>query len=394
MFSVEKNELMTPEVKTSIFYFTVFMSGGAANAYGGIWFENQGLSADQIGMISSVPLVILLLLNVFVGRLADRASDWKQVIILGSVGAALSPFGLLISNHFMNILLFWSLAVISQSAIVPVVDAAAMRVTVRRGTDFGAIRAWGTVGYVVAIFATGLLVSWLGGNIFVGLFVILGCLRAVASLLLPQFRAPEKVATIHGAATQFSHLMKPWLLVPLVAWAMIFSTHLVLNAFQALIWKQQGFDESTISFLIGLGAISEAAMFFAFKHFGNRFEPRHLMVVSGVVATLRWIAMAYAPNVYFLVPLQLLHSVTYAMGFLGCMRFVTKWTAEDMAAEAQGFAVVVQQVMGIFMFTIFGRLITNFAAQTYFASAAMAALGTLMVLFALKLELPKAPVTS
>lgn len=370
------------------------MSGGAANAYGGIWFGNQGLSADQIGMISSVPLVILLLLNVFVGRLADRASDWKQVIILGSLGAALSPFGLLISNHFLNILLFWSLAVISQSAIVPVVDAAAMRVTVRRGTDFGTIRAWGTLGYVLSVFVTGLLISWLGGNIFVGLFVVLGCLRAMASLLLPQFRAPERAAVVHGAATRFSHLIKPWLLLPLVAWAMIFSTHLVLNAFQALIWKQQGLDESTISFLIGLGAISEAAMFFAFKKFANRFEPRHLMVVSGTVATLRWIAMAFAPNTYVLVPLQLLHSVTYAMGFLGCMRFVTKWTAEDMAAEAQGFAVVVQQVMGVIMFTIFGRMITHFAAQTYIASAAMAALGTLLVLFALKLELPKAPVSS
>ena len=234
----------------------------------------------------------------------------------------------------------------------------------------------------------------MGGNIFMPLFVGLGLLRAGASLLLPQFRAEEKQAIMHGAATKLKHMLKPWLLLPLLAWAMIFSTHLVLNAFQALLWKQQGLPENVSSALIAVGALSEAAMFFAFRRMASRYSPRRLIMVSGAVSVLRWIAMAYSPNVYLLVLLQLLHSVTYAMGFLGCVNFITKWTAEDMAAEAQGFAVVLQQILAVFMFTVFGRLTANYGPGAYFASALMAALGFVVVVYSMSLEMPKAKATS
>ena len=48
-----------------------------------------------------------------------------------------------------------------------------------------------------------------------------------------------------------------------------------------------------------------------------------------------------------LVPLQLLHSVTFAMGYMGCVHFIANWTSEDIAAEAQSFFQVLQQAMAV-----------------------------------------------
>ncbi len=101
---------LTPERRATNFYFSIFMGSGAATAYGGIWFKDQGLDAGQIGIIGSLPVFIILLINVFVGRLADRASDWRQVITIGAVLSGVITIALFFSHGFLPILLIWTLA--------------------------------------------------------------------------------------------------------------------------------------------------------------------------------------------------------------------------------------------------------------------------------------------
>jgi PPP family 3-phenylpropionic acid transporter len=259
----------------------------------------------------------------------------------------------------------------------------------RRGTDFGAIRAWGTIGYMSVILATGYLVVWFGGEIFLPLLVGLALLRGVAALGLPKFRVPMEERAPPTGATHLLQVMKPWFLLPLLGWAMVFATHLILNAFQSLLWKQQGISEDVIGALIALGALSETAMFFASKRFAGRFSARNLILLSAAVSVARWVAMSFSPGVEILFGLQLLHSVTYALGFLGCMHFIANWTSEDIAAEAQSFSVVLQQGMAVLAFTAFGWLAGSWGAQAYLASAAFAALGGLLVWVSLRLQQPK-----
>jgi MFS transporter, PPP family, 3-phenylpropionic acid transporter len=383
------NPPVSPERRLSLFFLTQFMSGGAAAAFAGIWFTGKGLSAEQIGMINSVPVFVLLMLNLVVGRLADRAEDWRQIIVLGSLAAAIVPLGLFFVQDFWGILLFWSLSVISQSLVVSVADAAAMRVARRNGTDFGAIRAWGTIGYLLVIVITGYLVQWLGGGAFLPWFAGLAILRGLVSLTVPKLRAPKGMAVAQGAA-KLLHVMKPWFLLPLFGWSMVFATHLILNGFQSLLWSQQGISTSAIGILIALGALSETAMFFAFKRFSGRYSARKLILLSSVVTVLRWIAMAYSPGVPILFGLQLLHSITFALGFLGCMNFIANWTSEDIAAEAQGFFTMLQQGTAVVAISGFGWLAGHYGAKAYLASAAFAAVGAVLVYLSIRLQPPKA----
>ena len=386
----EARTRLSPEWRATGYYFTAFMTSGAATAYAGIWFQGQGLSGSEIGLIGSVPVFIMLVLNLVVGRIADRASDWRQVIAIGALLGGIIPVGLFFVHGFVGILLVWTLAAIPMAAIGPVADAAALRLTKRRGTDFGFIRAWGTVGYMVAIVITGQIVTMLGGGAFLPFFVGLALLRGVVALQLPNFRAPKEERTLAATgAMRLREVMKPWFLLPLVGWSMVFATHLVLNSFQALLWKQQGIADLTIAILIALGAASEATMMFAFRRFAGRFPARWLILVSAVVAALRWVAMGFAPDVAILVPLQLLHSVTFALGFMGCVHFIANWTSEDIAAEAQSFFQVLQQVMAVIAVTAFGWLSDAYGVHAYFASAAFAAVGGGLIFLSMRLMAPK-----
>jgi PPP family 3-phenylpropionic acid transporter len=286
--------------------------------------------------------------------------------------------------------LVWTLAALPVAAVGPVQDAATLRMTRRNGTDFGFIRACGTVGFLIVVAITGPLVSWFGAGAFLPFFVVLALLRGGTSLGLPNFRAPRQVLTLAtGAASRMREVMKPWFLLPLVGWSMIAATHLILNGFQALLWKQQGLPELDISLLIALGAASEATMMIVFKRFVGRFPARLVILISAVASTLRWVAFGFAPDIPFLIVLQLLHSVTFAMGYLGCVHFIANWTSEDIAAEAQSFFQVLQQGMGVVAVAGFGVLAGIFGYHAYFASAAFAAIGAAMIFISMRLMQPK-----
>jgi len=75
-------------------------------------------------------------------------------------------------------------------AVVAGLDAAALRMSSRDGIDFGRLRAWGIVDFLVMMVGTGCVALWFGPMAFLPLFVGIGVMRALVALGLPAFRAP------------------------------------------------------------------------------------------------------------------------------------------------------------------------------------------------------------
>lgn len=385
--------ILTPELRATVYYFIQYMPGAVVTVYGGIWFADQGLSAGEIGILNAAPTLIMLLLNVVVGRIADRAPDWRGVIVIGCVLAGLLPLLLFFVSGFGGILIVWTLLSLPAAAVGPVTDAATMRMTRRRGSQFGPIRAWGTVGYMFMLVATGYVVVWAGGAIFLPMFVGLSLLRTLAAFQLPRFRGPEGTKAPEpsqaGAARRLGDAMRPFFVLPLVGWSMVFGTHIVLNAFQALLWKEQGFDAGIIGPLFAVAAIAEAALMFAFAPFARRFSARSLILASAIATVVRWACMALQPDIPFLIPLQALNAITFALGYLGCMTFIANWTSDEIAAEAQGFFQMLQQAMSVIALVAFGWLTGMMGAKAYFVAAGFALFGAGLIFASIMLHAPR-----
>lgn len=388
----EDRGIFTPELRATLYYFIQYMSAAVVTVYGGIWFAGQGLTASEIGILNALPVLIMLALNVLIGRIADRASDWRTVIVIGGLLAGVLPLALFFVSGFWGILVVWTLLSLPAAAVGPVMDAATIRMTRRRGSQFGPIRAWGTVGYMVMLVVAGFIISWLGGGIFLPMFVGLSLLRTLAAFQLPRFRGPEGKARAvqhSGAARRLRDAMQPFFILPLVGFSLVIATHNMQNAFQALLWKEQGFSADLIGPLLAVAAIAEAALMFAFGPIARRFSARTLILASAGGAVIRWILMGFEPGVGLLIPLQFFHAVTFALGYMGCLHFITNWTSDDIAAEAQGFFVMIQQSMNVVTLAGFGWLIGAIGARAWFIAAAVALIGAGMILASIVLHAPK-----
>lgn len=390
---------LSAELRASLFHFTVYLGTGVGAVYFAIWLSGKQIPPDQIGIINAAPVLVLLAINLFIGRLADRAGDWRTVILILSLIAGAVPIGLFLVDEFWGILLVWTLCAVSAGAIPPVIDAASVRLAQRNGSDFGAMRAWGTVGYMAATGLTGAIIFWFGPGAFVPFFVFVSLLRAGLSLQLPRFRgasgpaetspprAPNpSTATRPDAARTLRAAMTPWFVLPLIAFALINATHVLLSIFVALVWYEAGVPEATIGQLIAVAAAAEALMMFVWRRVGRRVTARQMMLASAIVVVLRWVAMGFSPPVEVLFALQTLHAITFALGYFGLVHFIANWTGEEIAAEAQGFAFVLQQAMAFIALLGFGFLFERAGISSFFVVAGFGGLAALCLLVSLRLK--------
>ncbi|HEV7278530.1 MAG TPA: MFS transporter [Devosiaceae bacterium] len=377
----------SPVARASAFYFVFLLTAGVSNPYLAIWLTSKGISPSGIGIINAMPFLTMILLNQAIGRIADKAGDWRSTIVIGSILAAFAPVALFFVNDYLGILVVWVLVVVPFQAIAPVADAATIRLTRRVGAEFSLVRVWGTVGFVIMTIVGGVLLERYGEGMFVPLLVVAGLLRALLSLQLPLFRAP---ATEGGeetsvrrppnplVATRLRQVWRPWFLLPLVGVALLHGSHMMQMAFGALIWQQAGVPASIIGPLWALGPAGEVVVMLFFARLARRFSARHLILVACLVAVVRWIGFALEPPLWGLALLQFSNMLTFGLSYLGVVNFVANWTSDDIAAEAQSFFTVIRLVVQVVALTGFGFLTAQFGAGAFYGASAMAVAGAML----------------
>jgi PPP family 3-phenylpropionic acid transporter len=383
----------TPEMRTGLYYAAMFLPAGVSTLLLPIWLDGRGIGEEQISIVSATPIMIMIGLNLFVGRIADRAKDWRGVIVAGSLVSAVVSLGFVFVDDFWGVLLFNTLVVIPIMAIEPVIDAAAIRMTRRRGTDFATVRIWGTFGYIAMTATAGLLFGWLGIAVFVPLFIATCLMRGAAALPLPFFRAPENaqsavapLALSPDTAMTLRQVFRPWFILTLAGTALLQASHMLMISFGALLWVRAGVPEAALGVLWIVAPVCEIVTMLFFSHFARRFSARHLLLAACIGGVIRWTGMAMATEIWQLALLQGLHMASFGLAYMGILNFIANWTDEKIAAEAQSFYVVLRQVASVAALLLFGSLVSRLGLESFYAGAAMAAAGAVMVFASLAIK--------
>lgn len=386
----------TPEMRTGFYYAAMYLPAGVSTLLLPIWLDSRGIGEEEIGIISAVPILIMIVVNLFVGRVADRAKDWRSVIVAGSLISGGVSLGFVFVDEFWGVLLFNTLVVIPIMAIEPVIDAAAIRMTRRRGSDFARVRIWGTFGYIGMTALTGWLFGWLGIAVFVPLFIATCLVRGGSALPLPLFRAPEghqvvpvPLALSPDMATTLKQVFRPWFILTLSGTALLQASHMLMISFGALLWMRAGVPEAALGILWIVAPICEIVTMLFFAHFARHFSARHLLLAACVGGIVRWAGMAVATEIWQLALLQSLHMATFGLAYMGIVNFIANWTSEEIAAEAQSFYVMMRQIASVAALVLFGALVSHLGLASFHAAAAMSGLGAAMILVSLAIKRTK-----
>lgn len=376
-------------VRLSVFYGTLFLSVGLLGPYWPVWLESRGMGPSQIGLLMAISFLTRTITNPAIGALVDRRGDRRRpMLVLAAM--SLGAYAL-----FWPAQGFWPLAALtilaagSFTAIMPLGDSLTLLASSEGRLDYGRIRLWGSLSFIVA--------STIGGAVIerhpkdVLLWLLSATLAALigACAMLPGGRVAggrvangldRPIATGPGGERALRRLAtQPVFLLFLAAASAIHISHLVYYGFGALHWQAAGLSLDTIGLLWAEGVLAEVAVFAGAAVLLRRVSPPRLLALAGLAAALRWTVLGLTAEPLALVLVQSLHAFSFGACHLGAMHFIAAAAPRSASAGAQALysSLATGLLPGIGMLGA-GRLYSTFAGAAYLISAAVALIAAVL----------------
>jgi len=372
--------------RLSFFYIAVFLFVGVGLPFWPVWLADRGITAAEIGILLSLSGWTKIVGNPLIAQLADRRGDVRVVLIAAAV-ASLATFALFgVVGGFWPFLVVTTISSLGISALTPLSDSLTMRMVATHGIDYGRVRLWGSLSFILAGLAAGWLIA--GHSPAIVLPLLLGCLALtlLAAVTLPAARGP--VGTVSLAAW-LQLLRDRRLLLFILAAGFIQASHAMLYGFGSLRWLAAGYGEDAVGLLWAIGVVAEVILFAFGGVLVRQLGPVGLLLLGGAAGILRWVLFALFTNLSVLVLVQLLHALTFAGTHLAAVYFLVRRAPAGLAAMAQGLygAIAWGGLFGLAMLAS-GTLYAAFAGAAFHAMAALCLVGVFCALMLLERDRP------
>ena len=361
------------------FYGAIFLLIGVFLPFFPVWLKSTGLDEVEISFILAAPLMSRLIFTPIISFLADQLGDRRFVLIGLTWGSLVSLAAFVPAQGFWSLLLISTIFGIFWTSIMPLTEAIAMSEVKLQGLDYGRIRLWGSLTFIVASLGGGFLIDLWGNRIILTMMLTAMLVTLLGAYALPrgsdkkQMEKATPLPPIHWRDALALMRSKLFLLF-LMTSASIQATHAIYYGFGTLHWQSLNIAAGMIGALWAVGVIAEVSLFAWSKPIIERFGPTNLLIFAALGALVRWTMTAFDPPLALLFLVQILHAASFGAAHLGAIHFIARAVPEHYSATGQGLysAFAMGVIMGL-MTMLSGALYASFGSYAYLAMSALAA---------------------
>ena len=297
--------------------------------------------------------------------------SWGSLFSLAAYLPLYNFWPLLMASVIFGI--FWT-------SIMPLTESIVMTEVKLKGLNYGRMRLWGSLTFILASLGGGLVIDRYGEETILYLMLAAVTITTISVYSLPrndpqkQMEKATPLPPIHWRdALQL--MRSPLFILFLLTSAGIQATHAIYYGFGTLHWQSLHIATGMIGALWAVGVIAEVTLFAWSKPLIERLGPTRLLIVAALGAIVRWTLTAFDPPLGLLFVVQALHALSFGAAHLGAIYFIARAVPENCSATGQGLYAAVSMgiVMG-FMTMISGRLYTQLGPHAYLVMSALALL--------------------
>ncbi len=331
-------------VVAKIFYFVFWGALGCIAPFFNIYLERQGLSGVQIGWLGSVAPLIALIANPFWGALSDRWQVHTWILALCTLAAGF------ISLLFIPVTGFWPLMAVVivlfffRSPIPAIADSAVMAMVNRTGGSYGRQRMWGSLGFVVASYGLGRVVTvdsldlifWLQG-------LLLGIILFILAFMLPIERFSGRVNILGGMRTLGKQPSYIGFLLAMVLSGMGSAGYINFLGLHVL---DLGGNGAQIGLAYAASAATEIPIMFMGARWFARYAHATLVTVGLGAFVLSWVIVGFAPTPAAVIGGVMLVGLGFGTFWVAAVGFASERAPAGMGATAQATLGAAQAGLG------------------------------------------------
>ncbi|ALB55860.1 Probable 3-phenylpropionic acid transporter [Cronobacter universalis NCTC 9529] len=338
-------------------YFTYFFSYGIFLPFWSVWLAGVGVAPETIGLLLGSGLIARFLGSLL---LAPRVKDPSRLVFALRLLALLTlVFALGFWFGHQTAWLFVVLVGFNLffSPLVPLTDALAATWQRQIAMDYGRVRLWGSLAFVIGSALTGKLVSVYDYRAILAL-LSLGVASMLIGMLLKPSVMPQGEARHNEAAgwpVWRKLMIENWRFLACVS--LLQGAHAAYYGFSAIYWQSKGYSASVVGYLWSLGVVAEIIIFALSKRLFSRFGARDLLLLSGVLGIIRWGLMGWTTALPWLIVAQILHCGSFSICHLAAMRYIAAREGSEVirlqsvySAVAMGGGIAVMTVFAGFLY--------------------------------------------
>ena len=314
-------------------YFLYFGVLGIFLPYFNLYCYNLGFSGLQIGVLSGLRSVALVLFPLIWGMLADRLNIRRPIYILCNAVSTAIWVMFLFTAEFWPMLIITVFYGMFYAPIISFLEAVTMDVLGAEKKSYGRIRAWGSISFIVMVLVLGKIIDLYSVDIILVLILAGSLMLAAISVAIPAIQAPKKDLLTPGAGS----LLEKRVIVFLFCAFLMLVSHGAYYGFFSIHLADLGFGSTFIGITWALGSTAEILVMIKSDKIFSRFSLENVLFFSFLVAAFRWIILFFAESATVILLSQILHAVTYGTFHMASILYIDRLAPEK--AKTLGQAV-------------------------------------------------------
>ena len=359
-------------------FLQFFIWGGWFVTLGTFMGQTLGASGSEIGMAFSTQSWGAIIAPFIVGLIADRFFNAERSLgVLHLIGAALM-YMMYVSTDFASFYPYVLGYMIAYMPTLALVNSVSFGQMTDPSKQFGKVRVWGTIGWILAGLVISYVFSWdSASGISEGALRNTFALSAIGSLILGifSFTLPATPPKAKGTASaSLGEMLGLDALTLLKSRSfLVFFLSSVLICIPLAFYYQNanpflaGIGVENPTGKMALGQVSEALFILALPVFLNRFGIKATLLLGMLAWVLRYVMFAYgdADGGMFLLLIGIaLHGICYDFFFVSGQIYTDAKAGEKIKSAAQGLITLATYGVGMLIgFWVAGKITDTYTSE-------------------------------
>ncbi|MDM8543434.1 MFS transporter [Desulfococcaceae bacterium HSG9] len=288
-------------------YFLYFGVMGIFLPYFNLYCHRIGLSGSQIGALSALKSLMMVVTPLLWAMLADRYQIRRPIYIF-CLMVSTASWGLYFLTtayaYMAAITIFYG---IFHAPVISFLEAFTMDILGAKKKSYGKIRVWGSVAFISVTLIMGQLIDLFDVSIILSLIFAGGMIQTLAAFKVPSVKIGERASLL----PQIQHFFSKRIIIFLICAFLMLVSHGAYYAFFSIHLEKSGLGGTFIGAAWALASISEIVIMMQSDRILKRFAPEKVLVFAFLTAALRWFLLMFVRSPIMIMLLQGMHAFTY-----------------------------------------------------------------------------------
>ncbi len=371
---------LRPVTRGALFYFGFFGAMGMSLPFLTVYFrQDLGFSGRQIGILSLVSPLMMMLVAIPVASLADHRGWRVSLLQVGILGLGI----MLMVAMFPRSFLLWigcrSIMALFAGPALPLADSMIARIALTQKLNYGSMRLWGSLSFAAMAAGCGIVWEQVGLRLMLPLTGLAFLFVILSAGLLEEGPPRNTDAPKPGMWHILRHDMG---LTVLAMTSFLIGASIFMSVtFDGIYMIHLGGTQSMIGFMFGLTAFSEPPTMQYSQALIRRFGGPEMLLLACLLMVTAFIGYSLAWEPWMLLLTAAMKGLGFGLFWVGNVRLTSERSPEHLTSTVQSIVTTAAfGVAPVIVSPISGELFDAFGPRSIFFATTACTSGAALIL--------------